>query len=297
MPALLDPKLDVVFKRLFAEAPDLLVDLINAVRQQEPAIVDVEIINPHIAPEEISGKTIVLDILARDLEGRLFSIEMQTRQHIGWPARSVYYLARSMGRQLQAGGSYRQIQPVIGIHLLDFNLFAESDHACWAFELRDRQYPHVVLDRSLQLYMLELPKADRLYSQAGNVLANWVSYFKHWHEENVMQHIEHPPVQQAYRRLRTISEDDKAWVQAELRHKLLHDEATLREEAEIRAAEAVAEAEIRAAEAVVEAAAKGIAGPLSAAVERNLDNATLDQLAAWAERILFVERLDQVFTK
>ena len=33
---LLDPKLDVVFKKLFVEAPDLLADLINAVRSDEP---------------------------------------------------------------------------------------------------------------------------------------------------------------------------------------------------------------------------------------------------------------------
>jgi len=37
-PGLLDPKLDLVFKRLFAGAPDLLADLINAVRSDEPPI-------------------------------------------------------------------------------------------------------------------------------------------------------------------------------------------------------------------------------------------------------------------
>ena len=94
---LLDPKLDVVFKKLFVEAPDLLADLINAVRSDEPPIVELEILNPQIAPEELTGKFIVLDILARDATGQLFNIEMQTRNHAGWSSRSVYYLARSLG--------------------------------------------------------------------------------------------------------------------------------------------------------------------------------------------------------
>jgi len=35
-PILLDPKNDYVFKRLFTQAPELLVSLINAVRADEP---------------------------------------------------------------------------------------------------------------------------------------------------------------------------------------------------------------------------------------------------------------------
>jgi predicted transposase/invertase (TIGR01784 family) len=186
--SLLDPKLDFVFKCLFAEAPDLLADLINAVRSDEPPIVELQILNPQIAPEELNGKFIVLDILARDLTGQLFNIEMQTRIHAGWSSRSVYYLARNLGRQLQAGESYHQVQPVIGIHLMDFDLF-EEDQACWAFELRDRQRPEVLLDRGLQLHLIELSKADRLHSQAHSALADWIAYLKHWQEDAIMQGI------------------------------------------------------------------------------------------------------------
>jgi hypothetical protein len=35
---LLDPKNDFVFKRLFADAPDLLAALINAVRSSDPPV-------------------------------------------------------------------------------------------------------------------------------------------------------------------------------------------------------------------------------------------------------------------
>ncbi|MFZ1537225.1 MAG: hypothetical protein WAT23_07575 [Chromatiaceae bacterium] len=52
---LLDPKNDFVFKKLFGEAPLLLTALINAVRSQEPPLAVVEVLNPRIDPEELTG--------------------------------------------------------------------------------------------------------------------------------------------------------------------------------------------------------------------------------------------------
>ena len=63
---LLDPTNDYVFKRLFAENPDLLVALINDLRPDLPAITRVDITNPNIEPSELAGKYIILDVLARD---------------------------------------------------------------------------------------------------------------------------------------------------------------------------------------------------------------------------------------
>jgi len=59
---LLDPKLDLTFKRLFTEFPDLLLDLVNTIRHDEPPIVELSIINPQITPEDVNSKAITLDI-------------------------------------------------------------------------------------------------------------------------------------------------------------------------------------------------------------------------------------------
>ena len=68
---LLDPKNDYIFKRLFATAPHLLSALINAVRHEEEPVEVIEVLNPRIEPEELAGKFIVLDVLARDRQGQL----------------------------------------------------------------------------------------------------------------------------------------------------------------------------------------------------------------------------------
>lgn len=72
-PTLLDPKNDYVFKRLFSTAPDPLVSVINAVRVGEPPITRVELIDPRIDPEELTGKFIILDILAETVATRRYS--------------------------------------------------------------------------------------------------------------------------------------------------------------------------------------------------------------------------------
>ena len=305
MPAypLLDPKLDVIFKRLFVDAPELLVDLINAVRYDEPPIVELEILNPLIPPEELTGKFIILDILARDSTGQLFNIEMQTRSHAGWSSRSVYYLARSLGSQLKNGASYQHMRPVIGIHLMDFDLF-EQPQACWAFELRDRQRPEVLLDRNLQLHLIELPKADRLHSQGNGALADWIAYLKHWQEDTLMQSIERPTIQQARQHLQALSADEQARHQAFVRERALRDEVSEKAAAKAEGirlgkaegrAEGEREGKQKGQSALLHRLLQAKFSTLPADLEQRPSNASEDELATWAERVLFAERLEQVF--
>jgi len=291
---LLDPKLDLVFKRLFAESPDVLADLINAVRSDEPPVVGLEIRNPQIAAKELKGKHIVLDIWAQDATGQQFDIEMQTSKHAGWNARSVYYMARALGEQLKQGEGYNHIQPVIGIHLMDFDLFAEPEQALWEFELRDRQRPGVVLNRCLQLNLVELPKADRLRSRISPVLAQWITYFEHFREERVMQQIQHPPIQKAYQHLHALSGDELARREAFVRERALRDEMTEKAEAEARG-EARGRAEGQMSLLVSLLRAKF--GELPPSVGERLQTAQADQLEHWGKRVLFAQTLDQVFSQ
>ena len=178
---LLDPKNDYVFKRLFTQAPELLVSLINAIRDREPPIASLEILNPSIDPQTLSGKHIVLDVLAVDVEGRRFNVEMQVQRHRAWGSRSLYYLAKLLSGQLKSGEGYESLRPVIGIHIIDFDYFnvQEVVHAAnavsgtdrvngeqyvWCFALRDRDQPQITMGEELQLHFLELPKALRVLS-------------------------------------------------------------------------------------------------------------------------------------
>ena len=234
MHALLDPTNDYVFKRLFAEAPALLVSLINDLRPDLPTIARVEVLNPTITPDELSGKHIILDVLARDGQGDCYNVEIQVRRYGAWHQRGLYYLARTLGTQLNSGEDYQALRAAVGIHLLDFDLFTETaeerQQAQWRFEMRDEKQPHITLGNLLQLNLIELTKADRL-GLSASPLRDWITFFKHWREDSIMTKITHEPVQQAMNRIRELSADDEARRLAFVRERALHDEVSFLNEA------------------------------------------------------------------
>ena len=292
---LLDPRNDYVFKRLFVNSPALLADLINAVRRDEAPIEVVEILNPRIEPEDLAGKFIVLDVLARDKLGHLFNIEMQIRQRDPWSARSIYYLARALANQIKPGENYAALKPAIGIHLLDFQLFPDPQQALWCFELRDRVQPHVMLGPELQLNIIELSKADRLANFSG-ALSAWIAYFKHGREENCMNQIAYPPVQQAVEQLKALSADDEARYLAYTRERALLDEASeLAFAKNAGREEGREEGMLLGQAAVLQRLLTRRFGTLDDSVRVKLSTATHDQLDAWTDRVLEAKSINEVF--
>ena len=244
---LLDPKNDFVFKKLFVAKPNLLISLINAVRHDYPPVVKIEIRHPEILPEHLEGKQIVLDVLAEDSEGVIYNVEMQVCKFVDWGARSLYYLARLLGKQLNKGENYDKVRPVVGIHLLDFDLFtkpSELRQALWRFEMRDSRQPETRLTDRLQLNVIELIKADKMMkNQAANTgntasaLQNWITFFEHWREEEIMKSITDPFIHEALGEIQNLSQNEGARWDAFVRERALRDEGSLLADAEKRGIE------------------------------------------------------------
>ena len=226
---LLDPKNDYVFFRIFSEEPELLIDLINAVRADQPPITEITLLDARLTPERIQGKRLVLDLRGIDEHGRRYNIEIQVRRFPFWASRAMMYLARLYSEQLDAGNDYQQAQPVIGIHLLDFDLFKEEpgdqDNALWRFDTYDHQHARR-LGHIMELNIVELRKAERL-GQLPERLSAWIAYFEHWNEDKVMNNLAHPPIQKAHAKLRAMSADEQERYWAESRARALSDEVTM----------------------------------------------------------------------
>jgi predicted transposase/invertase (TIGR01784 family) len=294
-PDLLDPKNDYVFKRLFVRAPELLVALINAVRVGEGApIAKVIIRNAVIDGEELGNKSIALDILAEDEHGRRYDIEMQVRLHPALSVRNLFYLAKVYAQQLKTGEDYSQARPVIGIHLVDFELFTETKNqrqqAHWRFEFRDRRQPSVRLSDQLILHIIELPKADRLglTDRQETDLQAWVKFFKHWKEHTTMSALDSAPVQQAWNDLQRISADEEERYKALARERALSDAVTERNFA-------LREGEHKGQAAMLRRQLTKRFGPLDESTQARLQHATQEQLEHWSDRILDAPTLSAVF--
>ena len=230
---LLDPRNDYVFKRIFADDPALLSDLINAIRADAVPIHVDEVLNPRIEAEHLTGKFIVLDVLVHDDTGFRYNVEIQVRRDGHWPERITYYVARAYVSQLASGEDYKALRPTLGIHLMGFEFFDDPQQASWRFEILECGRPDIRLSNALQWNLIELPKADRLLAAGRNssALAAWVTFFQHGQDAAIMKTITHPPVQKALEKLERLTSDEQERHNAWMRERALHDEATFLREA------------------------------------------------------------------
>jgi predicted transposase/invertase (TIGR01784 family) len=228
MKRLLTPKLDLVFKLLFTKAPELLLNLVNAVLEypHHVHIQEIHVTNPIILPEELTEKLIILDLQAIDERGHYYDIEMQVRKYASYPERTLYYLSRLYAGQLESGEQYEQLRPVIGVHFVDYTQFPNYPPWHFCFELCDVRYPELCLTQDLSLHVFELPKlAQQVQAERwGNPMFEWLHFFNHAHEEGektMQTQYKNPVIHKAFQVLETLSADEETRLRAEIREKAL----------------------------------------------------------------------------
>ena len=116
----------------------------------------------------------VVDVKAKDSEGRLYQIEIQLLTYRHLPERMVYTWCDIISQQLQSGNDYSLLKPVYSIWLLAENLLpGETDYA-HEYKLQNRQ------GRTLAdlggIHLLELKKftAERIETEEQR----WLQFFK-----------------------------------------------------------------------------------------------------------------------
>lgn len=227
---ILSPKNDYVFKLLFTRDTEILADLINRVLAlpENERIRSVEVRNPVVLAEDINKKFIILDIHAVDESGRQYDIEMQVRKRGAYPERALYYLCKIYAAQLSSGQDYGSLNPVVGIHFLDYELFPDYDDFRFSFQLRDIRYPNLKLTDDFTLHVFELPGIEKAGKQKMYPGLEWLKFFNRIHEEegeNMKEHYKNPLIHRAYDVLKTLSADEEIRHRAKMREQALVNEA------------------------------------------------------------------------
>jgi predicted transposase/invertase (TIGR01784 family) len=112
---------------------------------------------------------------------------MQASKYFYYPKRSTYYLSKLFASQLKSGEDYNLLEPVIGIHFLDYIVYPTYSDYSYCFELRDYNHPELKYSDDLSLYVFELPKVSR-DNQINDLKENerkqfeWLNFLNHAHE-------------------------------------------------------------------------------------------------------------------
>ena len=177
----IDPKIDIAFKKVFGSEPwrDLTASLINAVLEppRQQRLVDVELLNPYSEKMTLDDKLSILDIKARDDQGRLYNLEMQMLATASLVQRLLFYWSRVYSQQLSESDDYTRLRPTISICFVNGVLFGDWPEHHTRFRLLDAT-GRLCLTDDLVVHMIELPKFTRTLAELRAPLDFWLYFFK-----------------------------------------------------------------------------------------------------------------------
>ncbi len=180
----INPKVDFAFKKLFGseENKDLLLSLLNAILYQQPTIIEVELKNPYNLADYRAGKMSILDIKAKDQNGRWFNVEMQVNEDLNFDKRAIYYWAKLVTEQLSEGMMFKKLKKTFSINILDFNFVPGAVfHNCYKI-LNTATKQDDELHDIFELHYLELRKFSKDWPDVASALDRWTAFLSRAHD-------------------------------------------------------------------------------------------------------------------
>jgi predicted transposase/invertase (TIGR01784 family) len=155
----LDPKNDLIFKKIFGERPNIIISFLNALLPLETNqnIISVEYLPSEMVPEIPILKNSIVDVRCKDKMGRQFIVEMQMLWTDSFKSRVLFNASKAYVKQLDKSIEYRGLQPVYALSIVNENFESEMNDWYHHYKMVHVQNSNMVLD-GLQLVFVELPK-------------------------------------------------------------------------------------------------------------------------------------------
>ena len=171
---------------------NMLEDMVNAALSDFnfEEVKDLEIIDPYNLSENIDLKESIIDIKAKTKNNETVIIEFQLCGNMDFLKRIFYYISKNVVNEVtltagrrQEGENYNNVQKIISINLLDFNLkFGDKGKAHRCFKLIDTKDLNISLDL-IQIHILEVKRFIEIIKNStkeelkNNRLLSWMKFF------------------------------------------------------------------------------------------------------------------------
>jgi predicted transposase/invertase (TIGR01784 family) len=195
----LSPLADAVFKRIFGQEKEILIELINAFIELEEPVVDIEYLTQELLHDVPDGKISVVDVRCIDNKKRNFILEIQLIRQISFQERVLYYASKTYGRQLLKNRKYEELQPVYLLSILDhifdnsspdwlhrYSLINESDiskklngiHLIFIELEKCRKCANFTMDKTQQRWITFLTEPEKIISMSKHELHDYPNLVK-----------------------------------------------------------------------------------------------------------------------
>lgn len=173
----LSPLANLSFKKVFGEHPPLLIHFINAALQLEHPVSNIEYLQPQYTAKSQFNRQEDLQLLCTDERGSSLVVKVQIlkqEHHLRW---AMLDAVRLFTQSQNTSYSYRKIQPVFSIYILEFEQDGHGDEWLHHYSLANKEIPNDKLE-GFQILLLDLPKFKKTANfNLSYPLALWAKYF------------------------------------------------------------------------------------------------------------------------
>jgi len=174
----LDPKTDVVFKKIFGQNPDLIKSFLNAVLplSDDHLIDTLEYLMPEQSPRIPALKNTIVDVKCTDQSGRIFIVEMQLNWTTNFTKRLLFGASKAYVQQIGKGEDYESLVPVYGLGIIN-DVFDPSEEWFHHYRTINVKDSSKTLE-GLELVFLELPKFKPQTFQHRKMGVLWLRFLR-----------------------------------------------------------------------------------------------------------------------
>ena len=221
-PKKLNLKNDIIFKAFFARKgnEEFLIDFLNALLGIKILKIEIkeEVNLEKLAITEKGGR---LDIQAKLNDDIIANIELQMQDRGNMQIRTSYYAAKIMAREMRIGVPYEEMEKVILINILGYDMFPElkEDYIHKTAIVLDKHRNYVVMD-NIEWWFIELPKFREIRPDMNEKINQWLAFIDDEDKEMVsMAEEKNKTLKKAREEMEYLTGDEEVKRLAELREK------------------------------------------------------------------------------
>ena len=231
-------KNDIIFKTFFSRKGNeiFLIDFLEALLKVEIKEIKIkeEVNLEALAVEEKGGR---LDLQAKLNDGIIVNIELQMRNYLDIEERTTFYSSKVISRETKKGSKYQNINKVIMINILGYNLLEFEEYISETVIVLDKHREYEML-KGMKWYFIELPKFRKQNPNMNEKIDQWLSFIDDSNKEAVkMAENKNDVLKKARKELDYLTGDAAVRRMAELREKWEMDNVSIRKSAEKRGIE------------------------------------------------------------
>ena len=173
----LDPKNDLIFKRIFGEHPRLLISFLNSLMPFEEGrfIEEVQYLSAEQVPENPGKKNSIVDVKCKDNYDRHFIVEMQMYWSTSFNNRMVFNAGKAYVRQLNKNEEYHLLQPVYTLAILNENFDHKTEQFYHHYQIVNKENTDEVIS-GFEFVLIELPKFRPQNWENRKLAALWLRF-------------------------------------------------------------------------------------------------------------------------